>query len=242
MLEIHDYRVNAQDKEILEGIDFRFETGKTYALMGPNGSGKSTLALSLAGSPSFTTGESSRAVMDRKDLLKLRPEERVRSGLLVTAQSPPSLSGINVFQILRIALGTKMKPLDLRKKLSDTAQKLAIRPELLQRSFNEGFSGGERKKMEILQYLILEPKIAFFDEIDTGVDVDALKTIARCILESKTPDKTFVLITHSTRILEYLRPDTVIVMKDGKIVSTGDADLANEIEKRGYSMFDDAHS
>lgn len=245
MLQLKNYSISADKKDILKDINFTFEEGKTYAIMGPNGSGKSTLALSVAGAPQFVPSNSSELLFEDKKITSLAPEKRSAAGLFVTMQSPPSLSGVTVFQLLRTVLSQlrqgfagqagKMSALDVRTKISEIIEKLSISPELLKRSLNDGFSGGERKKFEVLQMAMLEPKLVFFDEIDTGVDVDALKTISTFLKKNKKENQTYIFITHNTRILEYLKPDTVLIMKDGQIVKTGTAELAKEIEENGYT-------
>jgi len=234
MLHIEKYSISIDSKLILNNISVQFEKGKIYALMGPNGSGKSTLALSLAGSPNLSLSKDAKVWFKSDDITQAKPEDRARKGLFITLQSPPAISGVTVFQLLRTALSRKIKPFDLRKKLFETAQDLSISKELLSRSLNEGFSGGERKKMEILQLALLDPDCIFFDEIDTGVDVDALRTIAGFLQKFKTPEKTFIFITHNTKILEYLKPNFVIVLKNGEITRTGDNTLVQYIEKNGY--------
>jgi len=234
MLELKNYTVSTENKSILKDINVTFEKGKVYALMGPNGSGKSTLALSLAGAPQYSIRKNAEAILHEEDILSLKTEERAKKGLYIALQSPPALTGVTVFQMLRIALSQKIKPLDLRNKMAEYAEKLHVPSELLSRSLNEGFSGGERKKLEVLQLALLDPQIIFFDEIDTGVDVDALKVITAFLKDFHTPEKTYILITHYTRILEYLNPDEVLILKNGTIAKTGDASLADKIEQNGY--------
>lgn len=235
MLELKKYTVTAEEKTILKNIDFVFETGKIYAIMGPNGSGKSTLALTLAGAKQFTASKLSKSMFGGSDISTLSPEKRARAGLFISLQAPPSITGVTVFQMLRTALAGKQSALEVRAEISKFAEKLSINPKLLKRSLNVDFSGGERKKMEVLQMAILNPKLAILDEIDTGVDVDALKIIATFLKENKKEDQTYIFITHNTRILEFLKPDAVLIMKNGEIAKTGDAKLAKEIEKKGYT-------
>lgn len=234
MLNLLNYSVRADQKSIVRNVSHTFEAGKIYAIMGPNGSGKSTLVLSLCGFPGLEIDVHSRALIKDTDLLSLPPEERLKNGLFATMQSPPAINGASVFEILRIALGNTIKPLDIKNALESYADELAIPKDLLKRSLNDGFSGGERKKMEVLQFAMLKPAVTFFDEIDTGVDVDSLRTIAKCLQRLKTEKNTYVFITHNTRILSYLSPDEVIVMKEGTIARTGDAELAQRVEREGY--------
>lgn len=243
MLTFKNLTVYAKKKKILDNLTFRFKKGGVYALMGPNGSGKSTLAQALMGHPGYRLGKSSKISFRGKNLKILSPDKRAGLGLFLSWQSPISLSGVNVFQLLRHALGEKAEGpersrgidiLSAKEKLTKLAQQLQIKEELLESSLNEGFSGGEKKKMEVLQALMLDPLFLIFDEIDTGVDVDSLRLIASSLKTLKRQGKTLLLITHYNRILKYLRPDKVLVMKSGRLVKTGDYRLAREIEKSGY--------
>jgi len=234
MLTIKNLKVLIDKKEILNDFNFSFEKGKIYVLMGPNGSGKSTLVLALAGHPDYSLGKKSRISFKKKNLKGLTPEKRARLGLFLSFQSPLSLAGVSVFQLLRSSLNGKVDPLILFEKIRQLAKKLKIREELLTRSLNEGFSGGERKKMEILQAGILNPDFLIFDEIDTGVDVDNLKVIASFLKSLKKDGKTILLITHYNRILKQLKPDRVLILVDGRLIKSGDYRLAKEIEKNGY--------
>lgn len=234
MLKIKHLTVKIENKEILKNISFEFEKGKIYALMGPNGSGKSTLAATVMGHPSYIVNERAKMKFENEDIIGLSPDNRAKLGIFLSFQSPLSLSGVTIYQLLRYALDGKMDPLEIRKKVQKYARVLKISEELLGRSLNEGFSGGEKKKMEVLQAAVLDPKLVFFDEVDTGVDVDALRAIASFMNKLRSPDKTYIVITHYNRILKYLKPDEVLVMVNGKLVKTGDAKLAEKIEKNGY--------
>lgn len=234
MLSLKRYSVSVDKKPILKDITLSFEEGKSYVVMGPNGSGKSTLALSLAGSPDFSVSTASEVFLDAENLLLLPPEKRSRAGLFVTFQSPPSISGVTAFQLLRTTLSGRMSATELREKILAFAQELAIPKELLSRSLNDGFSGGERKKMEMLQVAVLEPKVVIFDEIDTGVDVDALKTILHFIRTHKNNPQTFIFITHQQRLADAVSPDAVVILKNGEVVRQGDKTLIQEIERAGY--------
>lgn len=233
MLQLRNLSVKINKKLILWKINYKFELGKTYAIMGPNGSGKSTLAYAIAGHPDYQI-ESGQIKFKGKDIGGLSPEKRAKVGIFLSFQSPMSLSGVSVFQLLKLATGKKKDPLLLKRQIELTASKLKINQDLISRSLNEGASGGEKKKLELLQAAILDPSFLIFDEIDTGVDVDSLKTIAGFLKTGKA-EKTYVLITHYNRILSYLKPDKVLIMYKGKLVKTGNAKLADEIEKNGYN-------
>jgi Fe-S cluster assembly ATP-binding protein len=203
--------------------------------MGPNGSGKSTLAWAILGHPKLTLSEESRIIFNGRDITSLRPEERAKKGIFLSFQTPPSLSGVNVFQLLNFAF-PKLNPLVIREKVQEVAGKVGLSQELLERSFAPGLSGGEKKKVEALQAIVFNPKLLILDEIDTGLDVDALRKIAHALNENKK-GKTIILITHYSRVLKYIEPDYVLVLKEGRITSFGDKTLAEKIEKEGYQRF-----
>ncbi len=232
MVTIKNLSVNVDEKTILKNISFEFEKNKIYALMGPNGSGKSTLASVLMGHPAYNVSLG-KIFFDKEDITDLEVDKRAKLGIFLSFQQPLSLSGVNVFQLLRLALSGRKEPLAVKEEIDFYAKKLKIKKELLERSLNDGASGGEKKKLEILQAALLQPKFLILDEVDTGVDVDALKTIANFINEFKK-DRTILIITHYNRILRYLVPDKVLVMIDGEIKKVGDHKLAEEIEKNGY--------
>ncbi|MBP6993720.1 Fe-S cluster assembly ATPase SufC [Candidatus Woesebacteria bacterium] len=239
MLQLTKLSVQAGGKTIISNFTHTFKKGKVYAVMGPNGSGKSTLAYSIMGNPAYEAS-SARFVMsngkgEKIDLTDLKPDERAKAGIFLSFQTPLSLQGVRVTQLLQLALDGAIPALELRRKVAKIAEELHIQPELLQRSLNESASGGERKKMEVLQAAVLDKQIQIFDEIDTGVDVDALRHIGK-FLHARRKDKTYIIITHYNRILKYLPPDEVIVMMEGKIVKVGDAKLAKAIEKDGYTQ------
>lgn len=239
MLQLKNLHVSIEDKEILKGIDFTFEKGKTYAVMGPNGSGKSTLAYSIMGHPSYVIGNEklemrSEILYNGQDISEMEPDERAREGIFLSFQTPLALSGVKVFQLLQLAMNGKKDPLQIRQEAKKYAAELGIKEELLNRPLNEGASGGERKKMEVLQAAVLEKQLLIFDEVDTGVDVDSLKSISQFLTKYKE-DKTYIVITHYNRILHYLKPDHVLIMKDGKLVKVGGPELATQIEKEGYT-------
>lgn len=232
MLQLKKLRVRIGKIDILNDFNFNFEKGKVYAIMGPNGSGKSTLAFAIAGHPSYKLDVGSLR-FEGKEISELSADKRAKLGIFLSFQTPMSLAGVNVFQVLRIALAKQKDPLVLKKKIEMLAKKLGIKKELIERSLNEGASGGEKKKLEMLQAAILDPKLLIFDEIDTGVDVDALRTIAKFMNENKD-GKTYILITHYNRIFHYIRPDKVLILINGKLMKVGSAKLAEEIEKHGY--------
>ncbi len=234
MLKINHLSVAIDKQPILKQVKVEFCPGKTYVLMGPNGSGKSTLALSILGNPAYTILRGSQILLDGKNITRKAPNERARIGYFLSFQNPLALSGVSVKDLLRIALEKKYTPFELSQKITALAKELKIKDELLTRSLNDGFSGGEKKKLEALQAVLLAPKVAFFDEIDTGVDVDALKIISQFLRKHLPKETTLVFITHSTRLLKYLKPQRVLVMKDGRILKEGTATLAKKIETRGF--------
>jgi len=234
MLELKNLFVSVSDKKIIKDFSFEFKKNKIYVLMGPNGSGKSTLAMSIMGHPSYKVNKG-KIFFKGKNITKTSPDKRANLGIFLSFQSPLSLSGVSMFSLLRTAIAGKKDPLALREEIEKTAKQLKIKEELLERSLNEGASGGERKKIELLQATVLNPELIIFDEIDTGVDVDALRTIAQ-FMEKNKEGKTYILITHYNRILKYVRPDEVLVLVDGRIVKKGDYKLAQQIEKTGYSQ------
>lgn len=221
-------------KEILHDINFTFEKGKVYAIMGPNGSGKSTLAWALMGYPGYELSPRSRILFNGKDITEESAEKRAKRGIFLSFQSPLALPGVNIYQLLHYTpLKKKMDYREIKSRVHESAERIAVREDLLERSFQPGLSGGEKKKVEVLQARLLDPKLAIFDEIDTGVDVDALAQIASLMNDMKK-NKTFLLITHYNRILKYVHPDAVLVLKDGIVAGTGGKDLAERIESEGY--------
>jgi len=235
MLSIKNLTIQANEKEILTNVSVDFDINKVYAIMGVNGSGKSSLVKSIMGDPDFIVTNGSITI-NTTEISKLKPNERARYGIFLSPQSPIAIPGVTVSQLLRAAIPRdKMSSKDLIKKIDIASEELRIPKSLLKRSLNENFSGGERKKMEVLQVAVLSPTYIILDEIDTGVDIDALKVIARFLKKLSQKDGvTLILITHYNRILSYLPVDKVIVMKDGKVTQTGDAPLADKIEKEGY--------
>ena len=232
MLQLKTISVSINKKLILKNLSYHFKKGKVYAIMGPNGSGKSTLAYAIAGHPNYKL-EVGSLKFEGSDVTNLSPDKRAKRGIFLSFQTPHSLAGVNVFQLLRIALLGKEDPLTVKQKIEKIAKRLEIKKDLIERSLNVGTSGGEKKKLELLQAAVLDPKLLIFDEIDTGVDIDALRTIAKFMSENRY-GKTYLLITHYNRILHYIKPDRVLVLMAGKLVKEGNAKLAVEIEKKGY--------
>ena len=234
MLTLENLTASIEEKKIVDDFSFCFVSGKTYALMGPNGSGKSTLASAIMGHPNIRYSRASKILSSTKNIKSLSPDKRAALGIFLSFQSPLEIPGVTVFDLLRIALEKKMDPVTLHKQVKEYAKELKIKDELLKRSLNEGFSGGEKKKLEALQAVMLQPRFALFDEIDTGVDVDALQTISQFLKKHLPKETTAVYITHSTRLLKYVLPDEVLVIKNGRLVRTGKAALAKQIEVQGF--------
>lgn len=234
MLTIKNFSVSIEGKKILHDISFSFKPGMTYAILGPNGSGKSTLASAIMGHPGLTIARGSKLLFGTKNLRPMSPDKRAALGISMTFQSPLALEGVSVRDLLRLALEKRSDPFAIHQKIREAAKALKIKDELLSRSLNDGFSGGEKKKLEALQIALIEPKFVLFDEIDTGVDVDALKTIAGFLKKTLPTETTRVFITHSAKLLKYMRPDTVLVLRDGRLVATGDSALAARIERSGF--------
>jgi len=248
MLEIKNLHAKiAEGREILKGIDLEVKAGEVHAIMGPNGSGKSTLAGVLSGKPGYEVTEGSVRYQG-KDLLALSADERAREGVFLAFQYPVEIPGVNNMYFLRAALNAVRRnrgeaELDAGQFLKAVRAKLKeleIGDDLLQRGVNVGFSGGEKKRNEIFQMAMLEPKLALLDETDSGLDIDALRLVASGVNKQRAPDRAIVMITHYQRLLDYIEPDHVHVLSGGKIVKSGDKSLATELEKRGYAMFGDA--
>ena len=241
LLEIKDLHASVEGKEILRGVSLQVRSGEVHAVMGPNGSGKSTLAQVLAGHPAYTvTGGSVR--YDGKDLLELDPEERAREGVFLAFQYPVSIRGITNSYFLRSAVNAirkhkgepELDPLDFLQVLEDKLKAIGWDDSLMNRAVNEGFSGGEKKRNEILQLAVLEPRLAILDETDSGLDIDALKTVAEAVNMLRSPQRSFVVVTHYQRLLNYIVPDYVHVLAEGRIVKSGGKDLALTLEEKGY--------
>jgi len=238
MLTIKNLKVSIEEKKVLNGVNLEISQNTIHALMGQNGSGKSTLSQTIMGNPVYKITEG-QIIFEGKSILNDKPEERAKKGIFLSFQYPSEVSGVGVSSYLRLIYNNshqeKLSPVKFREILQEKCKILGIKEEMIHRSLNEGFSGGEKKKMEMLQMLILEPKIAILDEVDSGLDVDALKTVSKAVNYLKDKNKMSVLvITHYARILKYLKPDFVHIMKDGEITKSGDKKLAQEIEEKGY--------
>ena len=248
MLEINNLHVRLADgRRILRGIDLSINAGEVHAIMGPNGSGKSTLAAVLAGRDGYEVSEGTVTYLGR-DLLSMAADERAREGLFLAFQYPVEIPGVNNMYFLRTAINAQRRhrgepELDAGQFLRivrATLKLLDIGEDLLQRAVNVGFSGGEKKRNEVLQMAMLEPRLAILDETDSGLDIDALKMVARGVNRERAPDRAIVMITHYQRLLGYVEPDRVHVLQGGRIIESGDKSLAIELERRGYGVGEDA--
>ena len=243
LLNIDNLKVSVDNNEILKGVSLQLESGKIYALMGPNGSGKSSLSYTVAGHPKYKVDQGN-IFFEGEDITQLPPDLRAQKGIFLSFQYPKSIPGVTVANFLRAAYQAVKKEdvrvYDFQKRLKQKMDQLHIPHSFMNRFVNEGFSGGEKKKAEMLQALVLEPKLIIMDETDSGLDVDALKTVAEGIQTLAGPKTTIVLITHYFKILEYLTPDEVHVLKSGQIVESGGVELANSIEAIGFDSFKNA--
>lgn len=238
LLTVKDLHVNVEDKEILHGVDLTINKGETHVLMGPNGTGKSTLGYALMGNPRYSVTEG-EIWFQGKNITEEAVNERAKDGIFLSFQNPLEVPGVTLSAFIRSALeqktGKRTRLWDFKKELARTMEILQMDPSYAERDLNVGFSGGEKKKAEILQLLMLKPSLAILDETDSGLDVDAVRTVSRGIEEyQKNCDGGLLIITHSTRILEYLSVDDTHVMVEGKIVKTGDASLVDEINEKGF--------
>ena len=241
MLEVRNLHANIGDKEILRGINLTIKDGETHAIMGPKGSGKSTLTAVLVGNPLFEVTEGT-AVFNGKNLLEMKPEDRANEGLFLSFQYPVEIPGVSMTNFMRTAINEKrkyqglepMNAADFIKLMKEKRQIVEMDSKLSQRSVNEGFSGGEKKRNEIFQMAILEPKLSILDETDSGLDVDALRIVAEGVNKLKTPNTSTIVITHYDRLLDIIKPDVIHVLYKGRIVKTAGPELAKEIEARGY--------
>ena len=241
LLEVKDLHAGIDGKEILKGLNLQVKKGEVHAIMGPNGSGKSTLSKVLAGHPSYevTSGE---VLFEGKNLLELEPDERAREGVFMAFQYPVEVPGVSNSQFLRLAYNEKMKhlgqeeldPLEFNDYLKEKAKIVDMSSEFFKRSVNEGFSGGEKKRNEILQMAVLQPKLAVLDETDSGLDIDALRIVAEGVNKLRSNDNAIILVTHYQRLLNFIVPDMVHVLAGGKIVKEGGKELALELEEKGY--------
>ena len=241
MLEIKNLHASVEDKEILKGIDLKVNAGEVHAIMGPNGSGKSTLASVIAGKEEFEVNEGS-IVLEGEDLEDLAPEERAHKGIFLSFQYPVEIPGVTVTNFMKTAINESRKARgmeempanEMLKKIREKSELLEIDRKFLSRSLNEGFSGGEKKRNEIFQMAMMEPKLAILDETDSGLDIDALRIVANGVNKLRNKDNAVVVITHYQRLLEYIVPDYVHVLYNGKIVKSGTKELALELEEKGY--------
>ncbi len=241
MFEIKSLKVRIEDKEIIKDLDLTINDGEIHAIMGPNGAGKSSLASAIMGHPKYQV--EGKILIDGEDVSELGPDERAKKGLFLAFQQPESIEGVKVAQFIRKAhAALKGKEeleveemLKIQQELEDFTSHVGVNKEFLKRELNVGFSGGEKKRVEILQMMSLKPKAIILDEVDSGLDVDGIKQVANSVLNLKDGKRTFLIITHYPRILKYIRPDKVHILYKGKIVKTGGEDLAHEIEEKGYS-------
>lgn len=246
MLKIENLHVRVAGKDILKGLSLDVKAGEVHAIMGPNGAGKSTLGNIIAGREGYEVVEGS-VMLEGVDLLALEPEERAAAGVFLAFQYPVEIPGVNNTYFLRTALNAQRKArgeseLDSMQFLKRVREKLAVldlKDELLHRAVNEGFSGGEKKRNEIFQLALLEPKLAILDETDSGLDIDALKAVADGVNLMRSPERAFIVITHYQRLLDYIKPDVVHVLADGRIVETGGPELALQLEEHGYAWVKD---
>ena len=244
MLSIHNLQASVQGKQILKGLNLELKAGEVHAIMGPNGAGKSTLASVLAGRENFeVTG--GKLIYKDVDLLNMSPETRARSGIFLSFQYPVEIPGVSMANFMKLAVNEQrkhkgLKPLsasEFLKRMREKAALVELDQSLIKRAVNEGFSGGEKKRNEIFQMAMLEPDLAILDETDSGLDIDALRIVANGVNALRAPDKAAIVITHYQRLLEYIVPDFVHVMVDGRIVKTGGKELALELEEKGYEAF-----
>jgi len=243
MLKIENLQVEIDGQEIVKGLDLEVNEGEIHAIMGPNGSGKSTLANVLMGHPRYeVTGGS--ITFRGEDVFELEPDERAKLGMFLAFQYPSEVPGVSVANFLRTAVNSvreeELSPMDMYRLIQEKMKIMQMDPKFAERYLNEGFSGGEKKRNEILQMLMLEPKLAIMDETDSGLDIDALQVVAKGVNELRGPEFSAVIITHYQRILRYIEPDHVHVMLDGRLVTSGGKELALELEASGYAQFEEA--
>ena len=240
MFEIKNLHAEVEDVEILKGVDLKINPGEVHAIMGPNGSGKSTLANVVMGNPVFEISKGN-IFFEGEDITDEPVGNRAKLGMFLAFQYPESIPGVTIVNMLKTALTniekTENTTLELRLKVAESMEQLGLSADFADRYLNEGFSGGERKRNEILQLAVLNPKLAILDETDSGLDVDGLKVVGEGVNKLKTDDKGYLVVTHYQRLLEYIKPDFVHVFVDGRIVETGDVELSNKLEKEGYESY-----
>jgi Fe-S cluster assembly ATP-binding protein len=245
MLEVRNLKVRAEDKEILRGVNLTVNAGEVHAIMGPNGSGKSTFARALSGHPGYEVTDGT-VLYEGKDLLDMSPDERARDGVFMAFQYPVEIPGVNNAYFLKAALNARrrqlgldeMDALDFMTFIKGKARVLQVDEAMLQRSVNEGFSGGEKKRNEIFHMAVLEPRLAILDETDSGLDIDALKIVSQGVNAMRAADRAFIVVTHYQRLLNYIVPDFVHVLSDGLLVRSGGRELALELEEKGYGWLE----
>jgi Fe-S cluster assembly ATP-binding protein len=241
VLDITDLHANIDGKDILKGLTLNVKAGEVAAIMGPNGSGKSTLSYVVAGRPGYEVTSGS-IMLNGEDILAMEANERAAKGIFLAFQYPLEIPGVTTMTFLKAAMNAQRKQRgeeelttpDFIKRVRAAADKLGVSQEMLRRPLNVGFSGGEKKRMEVLQMVLLEPKVAILDETDSGLDIDALRIVAEGVNALRSPDRAFVVITHYQRLLDYIVPDSVHILSAGRIVKSGDKELAHELEKNGY--------
>ena len=246
MLKIVDLHAGVEEMEILKGIDLEVKAGEVHAVMGPNGSGKSTLANVIAGRDDYVVSRGS-VTLDGEDLLEMAPDERAHAGVFMAFQYPVEIPGVSSTYFLRAALNATRKArgeeevsaMDFLKYIREKVKLLDLREDMLTRSVNQGFSGGEKKRNEIFQMAVLEPSLCVMDETDSGLDIDALKTVADGVNSLRTPERAFIIVTHYQRLLNYIVPDYVHILIDGRIVKSGGKELAFELEEKGYGWLEE---
>lgn len=247
MLNINNLNLNIEGNPILNGLSLEVPDGEVHAIMGPNGSGKSTLSYAVAGRPGYEP-QDGEVALDGESLLELAPDERASKGVFLSFQSPVAIPGVATMNFLRTALNAQrvargeeeMSAADFLKVFREKAQIVGLSPEKLKRPFNDGYSGGEKKRMEMLQMALFEPRLAIMDETDSGLDIDALKMVGEVVNTLRGPDRSFLVITHYQRLLDHIKPDVVHVMAQGKIVKSGGPELAKALEEGGYEQFTEA--
>jgi Fe-S cluster assembly ATP-binding protein len=247
MLDVRNLKVRAEGQEILKGVDLHVDAGEVHAIMGPNGSGKSTLARALAGHPAYEVTDGT-VIYEGRDLLAMDPDERAREGVFMAFQYPVEIAGVNNAYFLKAALNAKRKQqgvpeldaMEFMQLIKEKAGLLDIDQGMLSRAVNEGFSGGEKKRNEIFQMALLEPRLAILDETDSGLDIDALKVVAAGVNAMRSSERAIIVVTHYQRLLDYIVPDYVHVLSNGRILKSGGKELALELEKRGYGWIEAA--